>query len=742
MPPTPPDDDDDPDFSGPHDPLTFGNLDGWNGPSETYVLPPPTVEDRLKQALNYLSDEDANLCMKFPEQHRQVEDFLRTLAKDKTPCDSGLYRQVRAMLDIHRDRMDKLHDPVPDHVDTTLLIPWSARLPSGHPEAKAAAHETFRRDDHAPFTLDRKHDQADFVRSLRSKDKDGETIRKAERIAYSQAMQSRKYVVEEVDGTSFEKRAKARGRRRAAVQNALNMFAGNEEQQFEGGWLHRVVSLPQPPISGPEEPQMYVGAPQGERQSDANAYEWTNKNITFQKTQEQLKTLIENNHERAGTHISAAVTRFPKPVNKPSVIAARRLGRLTRLVDLAFEVLLRLGIHDFEKAKEDTKPPASPEARILSVAATEGGFDPAADAVQEVPTSNKMHLLELYIKFGGQLLHPVSHDDGVEVRPLTDQELRDLRRCTVERLCNPDEKTSNLMQRLGGELFRRLEDVQGIHSSEYHERANDGHMEALANLRTSLAAKSAKAVNSKLFPSLQELAQSMSASRALPSVELATKLLTDRSLLENHLAFPDSKVDHDDMWAFSTKLPDASRTRNFFSMERWLPGPRHVPNTQAQSTGLPANLLPARSLGHKNVDVTTTGEKRKATSQTEGAPQSKRSQYAADYKSSSPDDPGSPPRSASEEIGFDAIKEDVGEVIPKPGKGVLMPPEIKSFRLKRDARVLEDARDPLEKFIPGPVRFPFAETGTLAAAMNMQIDFHLGHCKRFPPCKQASVTYG
>ncbi len=729
---------------GPQVPLTAINLAELNQQRENYVQPPATVNERLAQARNFLSDEDINLCREFTEYHQQIDDILRGLSEGKQVCDVGLYKQVQDMTRVHQTRMDKLKYPIAKQVSPSLLASYSSRLPSNDPTAIAEAHLAFRKDDHAPFTINRKPDHAEFVHAFRTNDETGRKLRNIEHQAYLGTLSRPKLVNTYVEENSFEQRALKRGRRRAALQVALRTFAENREQHFSGGWMHRVVSLPQPPVVTLDEPRMCQAALESERSAEPDAYEWTKKNFGFQQGQKQLEQWV--NTERAEVQGSTITPNdksmlfsepavFYKPTQRRGVVKARQERRLIRLARVTFALVARAGLSDVSRATGGDAP-STHEALVFIRAIQEGLIDGGTNETQDVPTATQITMIQQYAKSGGQLLQ-IGSDGGNGDSALSDSELARLEACPEEGLSEPNGETTDFLRRLRIELFNLIEQSENVDSEDNSQMTEDQDRQALVNFREDLARDTSTTTTARKFFTLQELAEPLNGTDGLPDIDRAKSLLTDKILTENHEDVRSRKLQHNKVWSFSSKLPARSKARNFFSLEKWSAPPPFVPTTAAQETTgkRKASIAPETAPGPKRLRkettaAQTTGGKRKATSDPETAPAPKRSQNAVDYRSLDPNDTNPSRRLAPEEIGFQVVKEKSHEPVLEVGSGKLMPPEIKNFNFKRHGQVLENAPDPVEKRLKGPPKFPFGETSATSAAMTTQIGLHLRDGKR------------
>lgn len=697
------------------------------------------------QARNFLSDEDVCLSKKYRHHHWEIECLLHTLSDEKVPCNSVLFRQVRDMLRVHRARMDRVDNPIAEQVDPRRLAHYSTRLPTQDPSGMQAARRALRKEDHAPFTIDRKPDHAHFVQAFRSNDKTGQSLREVERGAYFQMLKDPSLISEYLKDNTYEERAFKRGRRRAALQLALRAIGGNEEQMFEGGWMQRVVSLPQPPTTRVEEPRMCQALSESERSAEPDRFWWTKRNIKFQQDQKQLLTWV--NDERAQNRASlrgadpALLAQLPtkpvvfyKPTQKQSIVTYRRERRIARLAQVAFGIVARVSYDHISDAIKDGQAPSSPEAQVIIAAHKHGLIDSQANNTRDVPTAAQIVLLQQYAKSGGQLLQHEQDGDVAEI-PLDNAQLDHLEACSVDNLSEPDDDTRILLRTLRVELVNLINEAITGNSTNNDENDRQRDKATLKTFREDVAGASPAQTAEKQFLSLEELANPSDTVGILPRADNARGVVADRILTENNADVRDRSLQHSKIWSFSTTLPEDSKVQNYFSMEKWPKPSRRVPNIQAAiyaTTGkrkatTALERTPAIKRSRYEYTTQADGGKRKATSELETAPTPKRSANVVDYPSLDPTDPSPSRRLAPNEIGFQVVKERSSDIVPLPlpGTGDLLPPEIKDFDLKRHGQVLENAPDPKEKRLKGKARFPFGETSTTAVAMNSQIELEM-----------------
>lgn len=717
-------------MSAPPAPLTATNLAEHTEQKENYVQPPPTVDERLMQARNFLSDEDFSLSEKYRKHYWEIESLLCTLSDEKIPCDSSLFRQVRDMLRVHKARMD---NPTAELVGSRQLTRYSTRLPTKDPAGMVVARHALRKEDHPPFTIDRKPDHALFVRAFRTNDKAGKRLREVERLAYFQTLKNPSLANEDLEENTYEERALKRGRRRAALQLALRAIGGNEEQTFEAGSTHRIVSLPQPPVVKAEEPRMCQALPESERPAEPDRFAWTKRNIKFQQGQSQLVTWVndERTQNRVGLRHSDGQLQtkplvFYKPTQKQSIVAHRRERRIARLAQVAFGILVRVSYDLLSKGIEDAQEPSSPEAQVLIEAMTQGLIHGDAEDSRDVPTATQIVILQQLAKAGGQL--PQNVADG-DMTPLDETQLVRLENCSVESLSRLGEDTLGLLQTLHVELLDLIHSVENGDPSNYSEDRNRDK-ETLKTFREDVAG----------CPSDEGLANSLNTMKVSVGTDETKSLVTDQILTENNKDVRDRRLDHRKIWSFSTALPEISKIQNYFSMEKWPTSSRSVqnPQTATQTTTGKRKAIteletaPATKRLRDEYTPQGIGGNRKTT-EAEAASGPKRSAHAVDYRSLDPTDKRPSRRLAPDEIGFQVVKEESHpheNKLLRIGAGDLMPPEIKDFDVQKHGQILENAPDPREKRMKGKARFPFGETSTTSLALNTRIRVDLGSSKR------------
>lgn len=714
------------------DPLTTSNLDKLGQHQqqqgatddedvESYVPPLPTTDERLEQAKIFLSDEDVNVNYEFARKHQEIDAYLRRISDEQTPCNAEVYREVKDMVFVHKMRMDKQKYQGNRPIDYNRLPKHSQRLGLRDTSERASLRGAPLREDHPPFTIERKDDQQEFLRAFRANNERGRALRDLEAAAYNATLLDPALVNEyleeraEADETEDEKaerldtRATKRGRHRAAVQIALRSFARNCEQHFAGGWDHRVVRLPPPPVEEPPEPKTFAPLDREQRPRVAHPYRYTRRMLQFQEIQRQLEERInlrlatdENNEEYSWLD-------FPNPSHKPTVVMARTENRLKVLALLTYEVKVKLGYQEIKIGNHTGM--AARFVRNWVVGSREDvGF-------RDLSQQEKVALVLMYYAND-----PNWPDDYLESRtkwsPLSPQMIAALQRFVRSRSGVINETAHRLITRLAAELtdvWLQLKHKNLVGDETRNRRAA---LDALRRERRARLARRLRQNKDHLtYAPLRELAQPLNDNEAEATDAEAINLLSDQILRENNENSRPARVVLDEVWSFAAHLPRESTNRNFFSLEQW------------------SGFTPIRA--GEAVRLTAAG-KRKADEEDDyfSLPASKRQHNddindiigrtirqhnAVAYEPLNPDNPIPSRRLAPEDIGFVQVEESPQERIPAIGSGDLMPPEMKNFDYQRDGHVLENAPDVKENHQEGPPIFPFAETPFMQVLLGRQI---------------------
>lgn len=163
-----------PELTSSRQPEVLDKATSWKG------HPQPPVNKRLQQAKIFLADEDINRCLNFVETFSEIEEWLQYVEKEKLECDPQLFQDVKTMAIVQRDWLSRMDAPLEatscsDRLDVPNI---SSRLVDADSAKRLAEARDFMglvtemREDHAPFTVDRSEDQAEFLQELK---KDSET---------------------------------------------------------------------------------------------------------------------------------------------------------------------------------------------------------------------------------------------------------------------------------------------------------------------------------------------------------------------------------------------------------------------------------------------------------------------------------------------------------------------------------------------------------------------------------------
>lgn len=269
---------------------------GWKITSDDWQRPETTVNERLNQARIYLSDEDVNLSVDFENRHKQIDNYIRKLARDEIKCDVGVYNEVQGILRVHQARMDELKNQDLEWTKHAPAASFSQRLSLGEIDRRIEIPGVPLREDHPPFTTERSPDLSLFRRTLGGSTLRGQKLRKIESEGQHEVLKNPavvKDVLEERNSMSqdeiFEIRARKRGRRRAALEIALRSFATNNEQHYKGGWQHNFLRLPSKPSVRREESVLTIGTGKANEGHDIPPYRWTKRYFAFRKDQQNAR---------------------------------------------------------------------------------------------------------------------------------------------------------------------------------------------------------------------------------------------------------------------------------------------------------------------------------------------------------------------------------------------------------------------------------------------------------------------
>lgn len=263
-------------------------IEGENG----WKPQPPTVNDRLRQAKIFLSDEDVNRHLQFVSRHEKIDKFLQHLANEKVECDIRLYNEVQAMVQVHRSRMNRQKPQNNERPNGDLGSLQSNRSSLVDTSKHGLLRGAPLRDDHPPFTLERPPDQKLFLQAIHGlagsnepgvKNR-GVELLEIDRDSFLETLDKPALVHEWVEeGESqtrdarFNARAKKRGRRRAAIRMALRSFATNCEQHHRGRWEQNDPRLPVASVDKiPEQGIAFAGQEDAQKNYETS-FSWPQK---------------------------------------------------------------------------------------------------------------------------------------------------------------------------------------------------------------------------------------------------------------------------------------------------------------------------------------------------------------------------------------------------------------------------------------------------------------------------------
>jgi hypothetical protein len=224
--------------------------------------PQPPVDERLFVARNFLADEDPDRCLRFDTKIAQIEELVAQIEKDKVPCDSELFRDVKIKLRVHRDWEARRKTSPFDTgcCEAPLIAPFSTRLISAdtaaalRQEREAQGLVTQMRTDHAPFSVNAEGDHAAFLAKMREEamtdpievDRDSNLLWTESR-AYLWAMRNPSlipYWMHSKNGIPMK------GTAAADSQNRLHVSAsGAENRKPSRGWVPAHVAATEAKIN-------------------------------------------------------------------------------------------------------------------------------------------------------------------------------------------------------------------------------------------------------------------------------------------------------------------------------------------------------------------------------------------------------------------------------------------------------------------------------------------------------------
>lgn len=688
-----------------------------------FIPPPATTDERLEQARIFLSDEDVNLNQDFARKHQEIDAYLRRISDEKIPCNAQVYSEVKTMLFVHQMRMDKQRYQGNRPIDYSRLPKNSQRLGLRDTSERASLRGAPLREDHPPFTIERKDDQQDFLRAFRANTERGRALRAREAAAYDATILDSTLVNEYYEERAaddepeegkierFNVRATKRGRRRAAVQIALRSFARNGEQHFAGGWDHRVVRLPPPPVEEPAEPTMFAPLDKEQRPRAIHPYRYTRRILQFQETQREWEEGINLKLATDPSNKGYIWVDFPNPSHKPTIIRARAENRIRVLALLTYDCLIKMGSHE-NKEGHGNKTEASVFVNELVL--------PAAEILGDVDLPQQTKVM-LVLEFFST--DPGWPEKYLEVRarstPLSPQAIAALQQYIESRSPIINATVERLITKLGTELADVWSQLINNRLAEDETANRESALWALVQTRAyKIERDLQRNRNPRTCAPLRELAQPLDGNDAALTDADAINLMSDQILRENNENKRPQRVSLDEMWSFAAHVPKELRNRNFFSIEQWS---GFVPIKAGEEVHITA--AGKRKAAVDDDSLPLPPSKRQRADDTDDALSRPRRQHnAVAYQPLNPDNPNPSRRLPPEEIGFVQVEESPQARTPAVGSGELMPPEIKNFDYQRDGHVLENAPDMKEDHQEGPPFFPFAETPFMQVLLGREIE--------------------
>ena len=696
---------------------------------ESYVAPPATTDERLEQARIFLSDEDVNVNQGFARRHQEIDAYLRRISDEKIPCDAQVYRDVKNMLFVHKMRMEKQRYEGNRPIDYNRLPKHSQRLGLRDTSKRANFRGAPLREDRPPFTIERKPDQQDFLRAFRADTEQGRALRALEAAAYDATLVDSSLVNEyleeratahetEDDRTErFNIRATKRGRRRAAVQIALRSFARNCEQHFAGGWDHRVVRLPPPPVEEPAEPIMFAPLDREQQPRAIHPYRYTRKMLQFHEQQQAIEELINVKAASSDTNLGYIWLDFPNPSHKHAVMRARYGSRIRALALLSYDLLVKQAVQQISHGRSDES-----EHNNESQAAT---FveDWVIPECQELGSSDLPRRTRVRLILDFFTSDPRWPEGYLKTRfassTLNAPAIAALQEYMKSRSTVMNATVYGISTRLGTELAYVWNRLKGNLVGKHKSRNRQIAIDSLVSYRESRYKRDEERHKTRGGRApLRDLAQPLNGNEAELTHAQAINLMSDQILRENHENRRPKRVALDEVWSFADHVPTGSRNRNFFSIEQWS-GFAHIgADGKARITA-----AEKRKAGIDDDDFLSSPprKRQRARDVDDYLDHPVRRYNAVAYESLNPDNPNPSRRLPPEEIGFVQVEETPEGRAPEIGSGELMPPEIKDFDYLRDGHVLENAPDMKENHQEGPPYFPFAETPFMQVLLGRQV---------------------
>lgn len=314
------------------DPENHGEVRTGSGANEGGKARPRTVNDKLRQARNFLSHEDANRHVDFARRHAKIDKFLQLIAKERADCDVPLYNEVQAMVQVHQSRMNRQKPQITERPDNTSRQSQSDRLSLFDTSKQGHLLGAPLREDHPPFTLERPVDQNLFIKALHGLPAVGQfeasevknrrvELQDNEHRGFLDTLKNPSLIHEWIEGREsqtrderFNARATRRGRRRAAVQMALRSFATNCEQHYEGRWDRSDFRLPAPPVPQKSGEKIVFDKTITAQNDLKKPFSWTHKYQQFLRAQ--------RNRPQGGK--DGSLQEFARPLNGNQPISTEK----------------------------------------------------------------------------------------------------------------------------------------------------------------------------------------------------------------------------------------------------------------------------------------------------------------------------------------------------------------------------------------------------------------------------------
>ncbi|KAI9810190.1 MAG: hypothetical protein M1827_006636 [Pycnora praestabilis] len=679
--------------------------------------PSVPIEERLEDAKAFFTMVDPESYSYLGYRWKEIDDYLRWLSDNKVECKVRLYDEVATMARVTKWRLDRQARASRPSTGINMLPPYSQRLPSDHDWAKLEAEKDEHKEDKPPFTVDRKPDQGHFLAVMRSPCAEGINLRNVERLAYRKTLKNPHQCNAWLQNKTFEQRAEKRGRRRAAIQVALQTLCRNSEQNFESDSERRMLILPQRPSPEPREPEMFKALPESERPASPDPFEFTKKNIRFQQDQKRIEDLEQSTRQNAraeewkrSQHSAAKLKKgseskdmtqlyvFDKPTLSRGVLKAKYEKRFRVFVNLLFDLMLSDGPDLFFNQGSH---PGSAIRHALKV-------------IYDLPRNHVSYKIKLsFVKVLANCRDEAFVDglnNGRTSAPLTEEEISKIEEYVVIEgninLVHQD--LVSLIAKFKNELGSLLRQLSINTFDQDIKPLLEESGRCLQSWREDAQAYSPWLKTEGSHLSLEELAQLFGNNPDVLTHEEALSFLNKKIIQENANDQRSCKLNHEVLWSFTKALPVSSKGRRFFSLERWSgfkrPSAQTPPHPQARFSD-PAPEPYFHDPTHLAVPYTSR-----------------------DPRGPTPSDRVPPP-----EIGFTTIIEDSRPHTPEIDEGSQIPDEIPGLDFGRnEGRTLGQSgrTDPEEVYVgdgkgEGRAEFGFGETRSMQSMLGRKIQMDL-----------------